>query len=248
MASQIVSLSTAENQLVKIDNQLEFWYQWFHSSSGCLLYELPNTVPHMPRLLNGVQLPNKAITEHELMEPVMWHEFQGNAPTRRSLDTGFWPSRNGISQDRNYVGQGSQSYHSQGRGRGQHDSLQHTYTFAGIGRGQEDCWTHSQPPFASTEKQGCQQSLKCAVQGGRDRRRRNSNDADVWFGGLGSRRCGVANNSGRRAGGSTWEQIGVAGFDGWETQVWVGARRDARAGKPAGWCCFETAWISVCAA
>ncbi|KAK9939107.1 hypothetical protein M0R45_015816 [Rubus argutus] len=179
MASQIVSLSTAENQLVKIDNQLEFWYQWFHSSSGCLLYELPNTVPHMPRLLNGVQLPNKAITEHELMEPVMWHEFQGNAPT---------------------------------------------------------------------QKQGCQQSLKCAVQGGRDRRRRNSNDADVWFGGLGSRRCGVANNSGRRAGGSTWEQIGVAGFDGWETQVWVGARRDARAGKPAGWCCFETAWISVCAA
>ncbi|KAK9939070.1 hypothetical protein M0R45_015779 [Rubus argutus] len=284
MASQIVSLSSGENQLVKIDTSLSFGIGGFircldenteHSSKEhtvlCVLYELPNTVPHIPRLLNGVELPNKTITEHELMESVLWHEFQGNAPTRsiqlvqsrltnsnnmgnaciknnarftssspsdpihkfagsgwgcgrgrangssasgeqiyspksipgdqtvlsstssystkgtsdyrrgplhhhaikelkitesgqcwrpygrgvQSLNNGFWPSRNGASQGRNYAGQGSQCYHNQGRGRGQHDPWQHTYPFVGTGRGQQDSWTHTRPPVASTGR--CQQ-------------------------------------------------------------------------------------------
>ncbi|PRQ56298.1 putative 5-3 exonuclease, 5'-3' exoribonuclease [Rosa chinensis] len=67
----------------------------------------------------------------------------------QSLNNDLWPSRNSISQDRNFAGHGSQSYHTWGRGRGQHNSWQHSYPFAGTGRGQQDPWTHTRPHFAA---------------------------------------------------------------------------------------------------
>nr|XP_011469632.1 PREDICTED: 5'-3' exoribonuclease 3-like isoform X1 [Fragaria vesca subsp. vesca] len=105
MASQIVSLTNGGNQSIKIDPNLSFGISDFirqlddndakvkgdDSSEEdpvlCALYELPNTSLHMPRLLDGLQLPPKTINECELLETVLWHECQGNATTH-SLQQG----------------------------------------------------------------------------------------------------------------------------------------------------------------
>ncbi|TQD94374.1 hypothetical protein C1H46_020010 [Malus baccata] len=98
LVSQIMSLSSKESWSIKIDTSLSFGvggtirrldaamseggdYKLREDHVACMLYELPNSDPHMPRLLDGVKHPSKTITEDDLMETKLWHEYQGSAPT-----------------------------------------------------------------------------------------------------------------------------------------------------------------------
>ncbi|XP_020214257.1 5'-3' exoribonuclease 3 isoform X2 [Cajanus cajan] len=42
----------------------------------CVYYELPPSTNHIPRLLSGVNLPEKSISEGDIMETELWHERQ----------------------------------------------------------------------------------------------------------------------------------------------------------------------------
>ncbi|XP_034220470.1 5'-3' exoribonuclease 3-like [Prunus dulcis] len=102
MASQIVALFTKENCPIKIDNSLCSGISGFlrlHENASsvkggdhklqedsvlCVGYELPNDGPHVPRLLAGVEFPVKTITEDDLMETKLWHEYQGSTPSSSS--------------------------------------------------------------------------------------------------------------------------------------------------------------------
>ncbi|KAI8556842.1 hypothetical protein RHMOL_Rhmol05G0287000 [Rhododendron molle] len=48
----------------------------------CVSYELPNGSQHFPRPLEGVNIPEKMITEDDIAETELWHEFHGNKPSR----------------------------------------------------------------------------------------------------------------------------------------------------------------------
>ncbi|KAI3907490.1 hypothetical protein MKW92_049329 [Papaver armeniacum] len=48
----------------------------------CVHYELPDTHPHIPRLLEEVELPEKSITEDDIVKTPLWHEYEGWEPPR----------------------------------------------------------------------------------------------------------------------------------------------------------------------
>ncbi|XP_019051943.1 PREDICTED: 5'-3' exoribonuclease 3-like isoform X2 [Nelumbo nucifera] len=43
----------------------------------CVLYECPENHPHIPRLLEGVTLLDKTITEDDIVKEPLWHEYEG---------------------------------------------------------------------------------------------------------------------------------------------------------------------------
>lgn len=49
----------------------------------CVLYQPPPFRLHIPRLLEGVTLPEKTISEPDDMETQLWHEFNGSRPGNR---------------------------------------------------------------------------------------------------------------------------------------------------------------------
>ncbi|OVA07123.1 putative 5-3 exonuclease [Macleaya cordata] len=50
-----------------------------------VLYELPDTHTHIPRLAEKVELPEKTITEEDIVKTPLWHEFEGWAPPTNRL-------------------------------------------------------------------------------------------------------------------------------------------------------------------
>ncbi|XP_009374787.2 5'-3' exoribonuclease 3 isoform X1 [Pyrus x bretschneideri] len=96
LVSQIMSLSSKESS-IKIDTSSSFGvggtircldaamseggdYKLQEEHVVCMLYELPDSDPHLPRLLDGVKHPSKTITKDDLTETKLWHEYQGSAP------------------------------------------------------------------------------------------------------------------------------------------------------------------------
>ncbi|KAL5709205.1 hypothetical protein ACHQM5_019919 [Ranunculus cassubicifolius] len=56
----------------------------FEISASCSTYEYPQVCAHVPRLLANVTIPEKTITEADLLKQPLWHEFEGYRPTARS--------------------------------------------------------------------------------------------------------------------------------------------------------------------
>lgn len=48
----------------------------------CVHYELPDNHLHTPRLVEKVELPEKAITEADIVKQPLWHEYEGWEPPR----------------------------------------------------------------------------------------------------------------------------------------------------------------------
>ncbi|KAB1226925.1 5'-3' exoribonuclease 2 [Morella rubra] len=71
------------------------------------MWQTAVVVAHIPRLLEGVKLPEKTISEADLMEAVLWHEYEGNKPPNRLMHgRGFFhnsaPSMSSKSIDAGY--------------------------------------------------------------------------------------------------------------------------------------------------
>ncbi|KAK1382921.1 putative 5'-_3' exoribonuclease [Heracleum sosnowskyi] len=49
----------------------------------CVFYKLPPHRKHNPRLLEGVIVPKKTITEADIQDTQLWHEYQGYRPNTR---------------------------------------------------------------------------------------------------------------------------------------------------------------------
>ncbi|XP_059430201.1 5'-3' exoribonuclease 3-like [Corylus avellana] len=101
LASQILSLSPNENRVVEIDTSIsdgisgfihlpnedtEIVYKEVHNSIEekcvlCVSFEMRDDVVHLPHLLDGVIFPIKSITEGDITETKLWHEYQGNTPS-----------------------------------------------------------------------------------------------------------------------------------------------------------------------
>ncbi|KAK7263446.1 hypothetical protein RJT34_31036 [Clitoria ternatea] len=63
----------------------------------CVNYELPAGSNHIPRLLAGVELPQKTIFEDEIMETELWHEQQKHSRFERVHGQDKWRSENNKS-------------------------------------------------------------------------------------------------------------------------------------------------------
>ncbi|XP_057482880.1 5'-3' exoribonuclease 4-like isoform X1 [Actinidia eriantha] len=55
----------------------------------CALYELPNSYQHIPRPLEGVHFPEKTISEDDIVERQLWHEYGGSRPNNRLRNQEF---------------------------------------------------------------------------------------------------------------------------------------------------------------
>ncbi|XP_050279800.1 5'-3' exoribonuclease 3-like [Quercus robur] len=103
LASQVLSLTPMQNESVKIDTSLSdgisgsirHLNQDTERDQGevhcnieencvlCVSFEMPDGNAHFPRLLDGVIIPEKTITEDDILETELWHEYQGNKPPSR---------------------------------------------------------------------------------------------------------------------------------------------------------------------
>ncbi|XP_062171229.1 5'-3' exoribonuclease 3-like [Alnus glutinosa] len=102
LALQILSLSPNENEVVEIDTSMsdgisgfihlpnediEIVHREVHNSieencALCVSFEMRDDV-HIPGLLDGVILPIKSITEEDINETKLWHEYYGSKPSNR---------------------------------------------------------------------------------------------------------------------------------------------------------------------
>ncbi|XP_059429545.1 5'-3' exoribonuclease 3-like isoform X2 [Corylus avellana] len=103
LASQILSLLPNQNKVVEIDTSIsdgiygfihlpnedtEIVYKEVHNSIEencvlCVSFEMRDNVVHLPRLLDGVIFPIKSITEGDITEKKLWHEYRGKNPSKR---------------------------------------------------------------------------------------------------------------------------------------------------------------------
>ncbi|KAL2328420.1 hypothetical protein Fmac_021847 [Flemingia macrophylla] len=66
----------------------------------CVYYELPASTNHIPYLLSGVKLPEKSISESDIMETELWHERRRYSRFDRVQGQGNWRSENKSSTSR----------------------------------------------------------------------------------------------------------------------------------------------------
>ncbi|KAB1227063.1 5'-3' exoribonuclease 4 [Morella rubra] len=105
LASQILALSFNQKELVEIDTAKSDGIGGFIRLSDqdtemvqrkvknndeencvlCVSFETAAVVVHIPRLLEGVKLPEKNISEADLMEAVLWHEYEVNKPPNKLM-------------------------------------------------------------------------------------------------------------------------------------------------------------------
>ncbi|KAL5549295.1 hypothetical protein UlMin_004526 [Ulmus minor] len=64
----------------------------------CVFYELPIDGPHIP-LVSGVECPNKIVSESDIKERELWHEYPGWKPSHKSTSRG---AGRGIPNGGNY--------------------------------------------------------------------------------------------------------------------------------------------------
>ncbi|XP_062171227.1 5'-3' exoribonuclease 3-like isoform X2 [Alnus glutinosa] len=102
LASQILSLTPHENEVVEIDTSMSVGISGYihlpnedteivhrelrnsieENSVLCVSFEMCDDV-HIPGLLDGVILPIKSITEEDILETKLWHGFYSNKPSNR---------------------------------------------------------------------------------------------------------------------------------------------------------------------
>lgn len=64
-------------------NEADGLLQSDHSDVLCVYYKLPPHRVHNPRLLEGVFVPEETVTEADIHETQLWHEYQGHRPVTR---------------------------------------------------------------------------------------------------------------------------------------------------------------------
>ncbi|XP_062086328.1 5'-3' exoribonuclease 3-like [Humulus lupulus] len=83
----------------------------------CADYEPPNCGAHIPRLLDGVKLPEKIIREEDLEDTELWHEYCGMKQDKRynmNIQDRF--RKVSINSEYMHNGSGSSGWRSAGRG------------------------------------------------------------------------------------------------------------------------------------
>ncbi|KAI3956124.1 hypothetical protein MKW98_027438 [Papaver atlanticum] len=97
----------------------EEWENFSNEEDGilCVHYELPDTHPHIPLLLEEVELPEKSITEDDIVKTPLWHEYEGWEPPRDRLQIIQSKSVPELSNEETWRGVGSGPGFSAGRGR-----------------------------------------------------------------------------------------------------------------------------------
>ncbi|KAL3518614.1 hypothetical protein ACH5RR_021203 [Cinchona calisaya] len=81
--------SLNQNDTIKINNMLSdgvsgfmHLYKEKDQEVFCVFYRLPLDYIPIPHLVEGVNIPEKTITEKDIVETSLWHEFNGSAPHR----------------------------------------------------------------------------------------------------------------------------------------------------------------------
>ncbi|PIA54386.1 hypothetical protein AQUCO_00900732v1 [Aquilegia coerulea] len=108
----------------------------------CATYEYPDNHPHVPRLHEGVTIPEKTVKEADLVKQQLWHEYEGHRPPnnrlqvegryRKAINGGNSLSSGPVPAKEIYQGAGTGW--GLGRGRGNVDMHQNT-AFGSSGRG-----------------------------------------------------------------------------------------------------------------
>lgn len=50
----------------------------------CMFYEIPQDLQHVPRLLEGVNIPEKTVYKEDIEETILWHERHGSSSSRNN--------------------------------------------------------------------------------------------------------------------------------------------------------------------
>uniref|UniRef100_A0A2N9HEK2 Uncharacterized protein n=1 Tax=Fagus sylvatica TaxID=28930 RepID=A0A2N9HEK2_FAGSY len=115
LASQVLSLSPKQNESVKIDTSLrlvnpcasdgiggsirrlnqhtemvqdDVYYKIEENCVLCVSFEMLDGDAHVPRLLDGVVIPDKTVTEDDILKTELWHKYPGNRPPYRLQQQG----------------------------------------------------------------------------------------------------------------------------------------------------------------
>ncbi|KAF5192300.1 5'-3' exoribonuclease, partial [Thalictrum thalictroides] len=96
----------------------------------CATYEYPDKHPHIPRLHEGVMIPEKTIKEAEILKEQLWHEYEGHRPPniRLQIESRFRKGLNGGNSSSSSPVHAKEIYKaagtgwSSGRGRGNVDT------------------------------------------------------------------------------------------------------------------------------
>ncbi|XP_042954443.1 5'-3' exoribonuclease 3-like isoform X2 [Carya illinoinensis] len=131
LASQIFSLRPNPNEMVNIDTSLSDGIGGFicllnqytetvqrvvqnieDDGILCVCFEMIGGLMHIPCLLPGVNVPDKTITESDIMDTQLWHEDQVNRPTNR-----LWQTL-GNEEDNTFKAASSQSPKTKHEGNG----------------------------------------------------------------------------------------------------------------------------------
>ncbi|KAF5447441.1 hypothetical protein F2P56_032995 [Juglans regia] len=124
LASQIFSLRPNPNEMVNIDTSLSDGIGGFICLRNpytnieddgilCVCFERIGGFMHIPCLLPGVNVPDKTITESDIMDAQLWHEVQVNRPTNR-----LWQTWGNNKEDNSLNAASSQSPKTKHEGNG----------------------------------------------------------------------------------------------------------------------------------
>ncbi|XP_040992994.1 5'-3' exoribonuclease 3-like isoform X3 [Juglans microcarpa x Juglans regia] len=124
LASQIFSLRPNPNEMVNIDTSLSDGIGGFiclrdqytnieDDGILCVCFEMIGGFMHIPCLLPGVNVPDKTITESDIMDAQLWHEVQVNRPTNR-----LWQPWGNNKEDNSLNAASSQSPKTKHEGNG----------------------------------------------------------------------------------------------------------------------------------
>ncbi|CAO2841048.1 unnamed protein product [Amaranthus hypochondriacus] len=82
----------------------------------CFHFELPVVQSPVPRLLEGIELPEKTILESDIMETMLWHEYRGRPPITRAISVGVGKDK-AVNEASTFRQAGQQVGFSSGRGK-----------------------------------------------------------------------------------------------------------------------------------
>ncbi|KAK3018089.1 hypothetical protein RJ639_003378 [Escallonia herrerae] len=98
----------------------------------CLFYEPPPFFVHTPRLLAGVIAPEKTITEADIVETQLWHEYHGSRPNNsyRAAQNQERYQKTGSTEEKSSPGiitkGGASGWSAAGRGKATNTPIAHT--------------------------------------------------------------------------------------------------------------------------
>ncbi|XP_057535017.1 5'-3' exoribonuclease 3-like isoform X3 [Amaranthus tricolor] len=83
----------------------------------CFHFELPVVQTPVPRLLEGIELPEKTILESDIMETMLWHEYRGRPPITRAISVGVRKDK-AVNEASTFRQAGQVGFESSGRRKG----------------------------------------------------------------------------------------------------------------------------------